>query len=206
MESKAKFSLAIAIILGGIFVPGLAAAAPFSPHAASPVQASPYNATEIGANITAYDSFYSLYIYAPQNTSAPMLQDFTISMNSPGNSTYTIRESGISIASGSFSWSKAIKENTTLSGLIAFTVVVSSEQANLQRNFTFILNIMAPVTYINYEHQKISIFAQFSATEFLEAFAAGGLIIYAFSKLFRHGYAKPAAKDQMKSRRLIKSG
>ena len=210
MKLKAKYSLiggiVAAAVLGIIFMsPGMVGGIPHD-IATNATATTPYNVTEIQASVTSYDSAYSLYIYAPQNTSAPMLRDFTISMASPGNSSYVVKFNGVATESGTFAWQKNVKENTSLNGEVLVNVIIASRQANIRKNFSYILKIMSPVTYINYEHTKISVFAQFSATQFLEAFASGALVIYAFSKLFRQGYAKPAAKDAMKNRGLIRSG
>ena len=74
MRKRNVFYNLMAIGMFALLIPGI--------HAQTP-QATV--STEINAHVEAYYPSLGLYVTAPQNTTAPMLTTFSVSMRSPGN-------------------------------------------------------------------------------------------------------------------------
>jgi len=139
MKTKTKIKLVIVLpVLAMLIAPGLSMAS--GPSAL------------INVHVTSYDSFYGLYIYAPQKTTAPMLKNFQVSIVSPGNSSFTIALGGANVAFGSFSYSTVV--NMTVGGNQTQSMVVSvqSSQTGQNRTFVYFLEFMTPVQYIDYKN------------------------------------------------------
>ncbi|MHB8360340.1 MAG: hypothetical protein ACYDAO_09980 [Thermoplasmataceae archaeon] len=171
-KNKTKMKLIIVLpVLAMLIVPGLSLAS--GPSAL------------INVHVTSYDSFYGLYIYAPQKTTAPMLKNFQVSIVSPGNSSFTINMGGANVAYGSFSYSTVI--NMTVGGnqTQSMIVTVQSSQTGQNRTFFYFLEFMTAVEFIAYENGKLH--PQSVGYTNVDMIAAAGAGISTTLVLFRLG-------------------
>ena len=138
-------------------------------HAQSP-QTTPGGVdTEINAHVQSYYPTLGLYVTAPVNTSAPMLTTFSVSMRSPGNSTYQIFIGTALVRSGFFPWHTSINLTEGAASAAHLSVVITSSVLGITKTIYFILDFMTPETYINYINAHKSVLAQ------LTYYDAGGL-------------------------------
>lgn len=163
--------------------------------------------SEINVQVWGNYTALSEYLFAPENTQAPMLNDFQVHVNSPGNSTIQVMQGAdvLSSATG-WAWNHTLIVNTTYSGIVSITINVTSSDLQHTSSFHYILNFMTPVTYINYEHNKLNLLQQVPLTWVSEAFAAGAMAIYVISKLSRRLAIKPHVKAKHDEWGLIRSG
>ncbi len=154
-------------------------------HSANPVF------SEINVEIYGFDSAYGLNITGPQNVTVPMINDFNFIMHSPGNSTYRVDVGNRTIAAGNFAWVGSASVNTSYNGTVIITVQISSSILSHTSSFTYILNIMTPLTYINYEHSKTIIIRSLSYDLLGEGITASALTVYIYAIIMRHGVVKP---------------
>lgn len=165
--------------------------------------------SEINVQVWGNYSQLDEYLFAPQGVVAPMLKDFIIHVNSPGplNSTVQVTQGTVVMASSSgWAWNRTIYVNTTYSGIVALTINVTSQELSHTSSFRYILDFMSPVTYINYEHRKLNILSQVPLLWVSEAFAAGGIAVYAIAKMSRRLAIKPHVVAKHDEWGLIRSG
>ncbi|MEM0160045.1 MAG: hypothetical protein QW393_04785 [Candidatus Micrarchaeaceae archaeon] len=110
--------------------------------------------TEMNVQIIGYDTTYGLYVTAPLNQSANMIQDFEIILHSPGASTYSLTENGKAVASGQFSYLKTLYFNTTFNGTVIMDISLYSSALAMNQTFQYILDFMTAVEYISYLHSE----------------------------------------------------
>lgn len=169
-------------------------------HASSPAY------SEINVEIYGLDASYGLNITGAQNTSIPMINDFSFIMHSPGNSTYTVDLGNKTIASGTFAYVGVAHLNTSYNGTVVLTVYITSSTLSHTSSFTYILNIMTPVTYINYEQAKTKPPGTLPYVLLGEGIAASGLAVYVYRVILRHLVVKPRQDAIDDSSGIIRSG
>ena len=163
--------------------------------------------SEINVHIRGYYPQLDLYLRAPQNTAAPMLNDFQIEINSPGNSTVMVR-TGTTLLTSATGWAynKTLYINTTLSGTVTLNINVTSSELQHTSQFSYILDMMTPQQYINYESGKNKLLNLIPYSLLPEAFAAGAVTIWATARIFRKFLIKPHIEVKYDDRGLIRSG
>lgn len=155
------FSL-IAIGMLALLIPGV--------HAQGPQAAAPDPViTEINAHVEAYFPALGLYVTAPQNTTAPMLTSFTVSMRSPGNSSFQIYTGFTLVQSGTFAWHTAVNLTSGAASGVHLKVEISSSLLGISRTSYYLLDFMTPLSYISYLSSREPVLAQ------LTYYDAGGL-------------------------------
>lgn len=183
-----------------------------SDQAMSNVQLQAVNVTnpsfsEMNVHIRGYYPQLDLYLRAPQNTAAPMLNNFQIEVNSPGNSTVMVR-TGTTLLTSATGWAfnKTLYINTTLSGTVTLNINVTSSELQHTSHFSYILDMMTPQQYINYESGKAKLLNLIPYSLLPEAFAAGAVTIWATARIFRKFLIKPHIEVKYDDRGLIRSG
>ena len=150
MRKRNVFYSLMAIGLFALLIPGT--------HAQVP-QATPQAtvSTEINAHVEAYYPSLGLYVTAPQNTTAPMLTSFSVSMRSPGNSSYQIYMGSALERSGTFPWHGIVNLTSGPASGARLTVIIDSSVLGISKTIYFTLDFMSPQTYINYisSHEKV---------------------------------------------------
>ena len=146
MRKRNVFYSLMAIGMFALLIPGI--------HAQVP-QATV--STEINAHVEAYYPSLGLYVTAPQNTTAPMLTSFSVSMRSPGNSSYRIYMGSALERSGTFPWHGIVNLTSGPASGARLTVIIDSSVLGISKTIYFILDFMSPQTYINYlsSHEKV---------------------------------------------------
>ena len=115
-----------------------------------PIASAQGPSTEMNTMIVGYDTSYGLYVTAPLNTSTDMIQNFTLTLRSPGASTYSITVSSEAYSNGHFDYLTVLYFNTSYSGQKTISITLYSSTLNLTQTFTYNLNFVTTTEYISY--------------------------------------------------------
>ena len=121
-----------------------------------PIASAQGPSTEMNTTIVGYDTSYGLYVTAPLNTSTDMIQNFTLTLRSPGASTYSITVNSNLYSSGHFDYLTVIYFNTSYSGQKTLSITMYSSTLNLTQTFTYDLVFLTATEYISYMNSKIT--------------------------------------------------
>ena len=135
-----------------------------------PIASAQGPSTEMNTTIVGYDNSYGLYVTAPLNTSTDMIQNFTLTLRSPGASTYSIAVDSKPYSSGHFDYLTVIYFNTSYSGQKTISITMYSSALNLTQTFTYDLVFLTATEYISYMNSKItkSVIGQYTEMEMEE--------------------------------------
>ena len=124
---------------------------------------APYNPewSEINVNISANDGALGLHVTALPGVQTVMLKNYSAYIRAPGNSTYYVTDSALRGGSdvlkrGEFYYNTTVQLSGTNSGYATITFHITSGKLKHQTNYTFVMQFMNPVNYINYEKQKLN--------------------------------------------------
>lgn len=106
--------------------------------------------SEMNTQIIGYYEPYGLYVTAPLNTSVDMINDFSITLRSPGTSTYSITLNSASYASGQFNYLKVLYFNTSFTGTDILKITMYSSVLNETQTFQYDLIFMTYTQYVTY--------------------------------------------------------
>lgn len=106
--------------------------------------------SEMNTQIIGYYEPYGLYVTAPLNTSVEMINDFSITLRSPGTSTYSITLNSAAYASGQFDYLKVLYFNTTFSGTDILKITMYSSILNETQTFQYDLIFVTYSEYVSY--------------------------------------------------------
>lgn len=112
--------------------------------------------SEMSTQIMGYDQSYGLYITAPLNTSVNMINNFTLTLRSPGESTYAILLNDKQTENGTFSYETVLWFNTTWTGTDILTIRLYSSVLNVTQTFQYDLSFVTITEYVNYVSQKVA--------------------------------------------------
>jgi hypothetical protein len=145
--------------------------------------------TEMNTQIIGYYAPYGIYVTAPLNQSVSMIDNFTIILRSPGESTYQVTANGKPYSNGSFEYLAALWFNTSWSGNYLVSISIYSSTLNVNQTFVYKLNMMNYVQYVSYVSSHIQPQrGTYTLTQILEAVGAGiigmAIMIPVFERLF----------------------
>lgn len=106
--------------------------------------------SEMNTQIIGYYEPYGLYVTAPLNTSVDMINDFSITLRSPGTSTYSITLNSAPYVSGQFDYLKVLYFNTSFTGTDVLKITMYSSVLNETQTFQYDLIFMTYTQYVTY--------------------------------------------------------
>jgi hypothetical protein len=145
--------------------------------------------TEMNTQIIGYYAPYGIYVTAPLNQSVSMINNFTITLRSPGESNYQVTVDGKVYSNGSFEYLMVLWFNTSWSGSYFLSISIYSSTLNVSQTFVYKLNMMNYAQYVSYiSSHTSSPRGTYTLNQILEAVGAGiigvAIMIPIFERLF----------------------
>ena len=163
------------------------------------VHAADGSSTEMNTQIMGYYAPYGLYVTAPLNQSVAMINNFSLVLRSPGESTYAITTNGHPYSQGTFSYMATIWFNTTWSGSYQVVVTLYSSVLAINQTFVYNLDMMSYAQYITYQSSHLTKpTGTYTLTQILEVITATAIGIASMLAIFERMWFREGVRARSK--------